>query len=108
MSVEDHTVSFSLELNVREAEERVRKLETILYRSMDIVKRLSGSEDLNALISQAQKAIQIANQLRLALLALQAARMAAGDPLAWAMAGIAVAEVGISIGSEMEMRRPQY
>lgn len=97
MSIEDKTVSFSLELNVKDAEVRARRLETAVYRSLGLVRRLSGSDDLNTLISQAQNAIRIANQLRLALLALQATRMAAGDPLAWAMAGIAVAETVLSV-----------
>ena len=44
----------------------------------------------------------LANRLRLALLALQAARMAAGDPLAWAMAGLAVVEIGADVMMEME------
>jgi len=46
-----------------------------------------------------QRTIMIANRLRLALRALQLARMAAGDPLAWALAGISVAEVAMDVGS---------
>lgn len=69
---------------------------------------MGGSEDLDFLVGQLQKAIRLANQLRLALLALEAARMAAGDPIAWAMAGVAVAEFSVSIASEFEMRSPTY
>lgn len=106
MSFPDEVVSFSLEINVDKAEARVRKLSTLLFRTMGIVAKLSGSEDLDTLMATMQRAIAIANQMRLALLALQAARMAAGDPLAWALAGVAVAEVGVSLVGDMQLRRP--
>lgn len=102
MSIEDYPVSFSLEVNVEGAYEDVRKLQTILFRSLGLVRRLSGSEDLNRLISTMQRTIAIASRLRLALRALQLARMATGDPLAWALAVISVAEVGIDIGTMMD------
>ena len=93
---EDHTVSFSLEVNVEKAYEDVRRLQTALSRSLSFVRRLSGSESLDEMISKCQRAIAIANQLRLALAALQAARLASGDPIAWIMTGIAGAEALIS------------
>lgn len=40
----------------------------------------------------------VVNQLRLAYAALQAARMAAGDPLAWGMAAVAVGGFAVSAG----------
>lgn len=98
MSVEDHTVSFSLELNVAEAERNLRRLQTVLFRSLSLASRLTGDENLRRGIQTVQEMIVMANRLRLALLALQAARMAAGDPLAWAMAGLAVAEFGVAVG----------
>ena len=93
----DEGVSFSLEVNVGPAYEEIRRLETIFYRTLGMVRRFSGNEDLNKCIDNMRKAIAIANQLRLALAALQAARMAAGDPIAWAMAGLSAAEVGVSV-----------
>lgn len=97
MSFQDQTVSFSLEVNVQKAYEEVRELQTVLSRSLALASRLTGSEDLKKSIAVMQRAIAIANQLRLALAALQAARMVAGDPLAWAMAGIAAGEVAVSM-----------
>jgi hypothetical protein len=97
MSRIDEGVSFSLEVNVKEAYEEVRRLQTVLSRSLGLASRLTGSEDLQKSIAVMQRAIAIANQLRLALAALQAARMASGDPLAWVMAGLAVGEVGVSM-----------
>lgn len=93
----DETVSFSLEINVGPAYEEIRRLETVFSRSLGLASRLTGSEDLRQSIAVMQRAIAIANQLRLALAALQAARMAAGDPLAWAMAGVAVAGAAVSV-----------
>ena len=101
MSVEDHTVSFSLEVNVKQAEEDVRRLQMILYRTLGLVRRASGNEDLNSFIASLQETIAWANRLRLALLALQAARMAAGDPLAWATAALAVGEIAMDTVDKM-------
>ena len=101
MSVEDHEVSFSLEVNVEGANTGLRKLYSVVYRTLGLVRRLSGDENLTNAIQMWQRAIAVANRLRLALRALQLARMAAGDPLAWALAGISVAEVAVDIGTEL-------
>lgn len=101
MSVEDHTVSFSLEVNVEKAYQEVRRLQTVFYRTLGLAARLTGDENLLRGIRTMQRAITIANQLRLAYAALQVARMAAGDPLAWAMAGVSVATVVMDIGTEV-------
>ncbi len=108
MSVDDQTVSFSLEVNVEEAYTNIRRLQTALSRSLSLVERLSRGKDLPALIVETQRAIRITNQLRLALAALQALRMAAGDPLAWAMAGVAVAETVADVADELELRSQEY
>lgn len=97
---EDAVVSFSLEVNVKEAYTTIRELQTIFSRTLALIKQATGNEDINALITIIQKAIRITNQLRLALATLQAARMAAGDPIAWAMAGIATVEVGADVMME--------
>lgn len=103
MSIEDHTVSFSLEVNVEPAYENIRKLQTVLSRTLSLVERATGNKNLKEAISQMQKAIMVANQLRLAMAALQAARMMAGDPLAIAMAGVAVAEFAFTMGDSVGM-----
>ena len=90
------------------AEREVRRLETVLYRTLGVLRRLTGSEEISYVIAKMQRAIMIANQLRLAILALQAARMAAGDPVAWALAGVSIAEVGLNVASEFEYRSPSY
>ena len=108
MSVDDTTVSFSLEVNVEQAYQNVRRLQTVLNRSLSTLRRLTRSENLQDFYREAQRAIAIANELRLALASLQALRMAAGDPLAWAMAGVATAQVVISVADELELRSPEY
>lgn len=97
LSVEDHIVSFSLETNIEQAYEDVRELQTVFYRTLSLASRLTGDEDLNRGIRTMQEAIRIANQLRLAYRALQLARLAAGDPLAWGLAAVSVAEVAVSV-----------
>jgi hypothetical protein len=84
LSSEDTTVSFSLEVNVDKAYENLRKAETVLYRTLGLVRRLSGDENLDKAIAKIQEAIALINSLRLAIVAFQAAT----GPLGWALAGI--------------------
>lgn len=91
MSIEQHTVSFSLEVNVEKAYTEVRRLQSVLYGTLALVNRLTGDEDLKESIATMQQAIRVANALRLAYAALTAARVAAGDPIAIAQAGLAIA-----------------
>jgi len=97
LSYGNYPVSFSLELNVHKATEDLRRLQTVLYRTLDIAQRL-GDPNLNRLIRLIQRVITLVNALRLAYKALHLAKMAAGDPLAWAMAGVSVAEFALLLG----------
>ena len=83
----DQTVSFSLEVNVEHAETELRRLQTVLYRSLGLLGRMGLPENINELISYVQRVIAVVNQLRLAVLALQAA----SGPIGWALAGIGLA-----------------
>jgi len=68
---------------------QILQFERALNRSLYIVKRLSGGdENLRRTIDSTQRLVAIVNSLRLAYKALQVARMAAGDPIAWATAAI--------------------
>ncbi len=96
MSVEDHQISFSLEINVQKAVDDLRRVQTILYRTLGLLQRMGLPENIDNAVWKLRTMIRIANQARLALRALQAARMATGDPLAWAMFGLSVAELGFS------------
>jgi len=94
---EDRIVSFSLELNVEPSLVRLRKYQTVLYRTLGLIERLGLNEKLSEQVRQIQQQIAFLNKLRLAYLAVQAARMAAGDPLAWGMAFVAVGEVAMDV-----------
>ena len=87
MSTFDETVSFSLEVNVDKAYESIRRLETVLYRSLSLLKRLSGDENIDRAITHIQELLAYINQLRLAIIALQTA----SGPIGWLLAGIGVA-----------------
>ena len=64
MSIDDQTVSISLELNIPQAYAEVRRLQTVLYRSLSLAARLTGDENLKRGIQTMQRAIMIANRLR--------------------------------------------
>ena len=102
MSAQDHVVSFSLEVNVEEAAIEVRRLQTLLYTTLNVVRRLTGDENLIASIDLMQRAIRVANTLRLAYAALLAARVAAGDPIAIAQAGVTIIGTAITVGDFIE------
>lgn len=74
----------------------------LLSRTLRLVERACGSADFNVYLGAVQKAIMWTNRLRIALALLQLARMRAGDPFAWAMAGIGVAELAADVMMEIE------
>jgi len=94
MSVEDYPVSFSLEVNVEKAYEDIRKLETVLYRALGMLRQMGAGPDLDRMITQIQRAIAMINQLRLTIIALQAA----SGPIGWALAGIGVVSTLVLTG----------
>ena len=94
----DETVSFSLEVNVEQAYTQLRKYQTLLYRSLGLVRRLTGGdENLDRAISLMQRAIAITNQLRLAMIALHAA----SGPVGWGLAAIGIAESALTLNDFM-------
>jgi len=94
MSVEDHRVSFSLEINVEEAYEDLRRIQTALYRTFSILRRMGLPEDISQGIMLVQRLISTLNQLRLTMIALQAA----SGPLGWwlALTGLASTQFAAS------------
>lgn len=90
--------------NIQEVREQVRQLKselgelravtisttTGLNTAVSLLVRLSGDSDISRVMSLMRRSIVVANQLRIALYAVLAARMAAGDPIAWIQAGVAV------------------
>lgn len=87
MTVEDHTVSFSLEVNVQKAYENVRQLQTILYRTFALWRRAGLPEDVDEAISKIQQIISLLNQMRLTAIAAYTAT----GPIGWALALVGAA-----------------
>jgi len=94
LSVEDHTVSFSLEINVEKAYEDIRRVQTALFRTFSILQRMGLPDDVSQGISLIQRLISTLNQLRLTMIALQAA----SGPLGWwlALTGLASTQFAAS------------
>lgn len=107
---EDATVSFSLEINVQKTENQLRKLLTILNRSLALIQKFTGNDNLDAAISKMQQAIAVANALRLAMIS---ANMASG-PIGWALAAVGIIGAGVAASEflagpiEADMRGFEY
>jgi len=63
-------------------------------------------EEAAALVRQVQQITQAFNSARKAILAFQAARMAAGDPIAWAQFGLQAGLFAADVFDMTEARRP--
>ena len=83
-------VSFTLQLTVDNAVTELRRVQTLAFQTLSLFRRMGLPDEMDAAISKLMQVISVINQARLALLAFQASRMAAGDPIAWATAGVAV------------------
>ncbi len=95
---EDHTVSFSLELNVKPVEENIRRLQTVLYRTLSIARALGLPDELNQQVIAIQRLIALLNQLRLAIIAVQAAMLPGAGWIAVLLAATAVGTTAVSVG----------
>jgi len=92
---EDHVVSFSLEINVEEALTNIRQLQTILFRTLGLLQRLGLPEQVSATMDVLRRLITLFNQVRLAIIALEAA----SGPYGWALATLGAATIPISAGN---------
>jgi hypothetical protein len=66
--------------------------------------RMGMPENVKEAMNMMYSVMHVVNSLRAAYLALQAARMAAGDPIAWAQFGAAALATGVGIYAEVERR----
>jgi len=95
----EETVTFNLELDVSQSYDSVRKLETVVYRSIGLIRKVLkqfGLDEETATIDQViykgQKVIMTIRLMHTAMIAL----MGASGPLGWAMAGIGLATATLS------------
>lgn len=82
MSTPEEVVSFSFEINVKEAYRDIRRIQTILYRTISILRRMGLPEDVEKAITLIQRLITLLNQLRLTMIALESAT----GPIGWGLA----------------------
>lgn len=93
---------------LKEAEMRGKRYESLTRRTLSYINRMTGQDSISVLINQTLNLIQISEQAITVLTALQVARMAAGDPLAWFQFGVTTLGLGVSLQNQMAMRRPYY
>lgn len=85
--VRDEDVSFSLEVNVEKALGDLREVQTVLYRTIGLLRQLGLPKEVDAVIRKTQQLIAITNALRLALIGLY---MSSG-PVGWVLGAIGLA-----------------
>lgn len=86
--IEDHTVSFSLEVNVEKAYTEIRRVQALLYRTLGLLQRMGGGdEDIMRVIAKLQRLIAIMNMVRLTAIAMHTAM----GPVGWGLAAVGLA-----------------
>lgn len=96
--VKDYEVSFSLEINVEEALTEIRKVQTLLYRTLGLLRRFGLPEDISEGVAFVQRLIAALNALRLSLIALQAA----AGPVGWALAIVGIVGTAVTFADTIE------
>jgi len=90
----EETVTFNLELNVEQAISQIRRMETLLFRTLALINRLGLPEDISRAISVVQRLIMTVRMLHTAILAFEAAT----GPIGWALAGVGFISSMVSLG----------
>lgn len=91
----EETVTFNLELNVESAISSVRRLETLLFRTLGLLRRLGLPEDIEAAIVKLQRLVMVIRMAHTAIIAFQAA----SGPIGWALALVGLAAAAASTAS---------
>jgi len=94
LTVNDEQVSFSMEINVDQACEDIRRVQTVIYRTLGLMRRMGLPENIDIAINKIQKMIAVLNMVRLAMIALYAA----SGPIGWALALIGVVGTAVTAG----------
>lgn len=77
-------------MDMTQATAELTKYMTTLNACLSLARRMGLGEDIEDGIMAIQRMISMLYMLKAAYLAVAAARLAAGDPLAWIQAGVAV------------------
>ena len=94
MSVEEHVISFSLEVNVDDLYQNIRRVQALIFRTISLLRRMGLPEEVDAAIVKLQRLITILNMARLTIIAYQAA----SGPIGWAMFAVGAAATIASAG----------
>lgn len=90
-------VKIEVEVDLKKFNLELQQLLIVFSGVLSLIRKMGLPEDVNEFVFAIQKMISMIYTLQAAILALQAARAAGGDPIAMAQFGIAVAAtVGIS------------
>ncbi len=106
MSIEQVIFDLTVEVNEKTYND-LRRLETTLYRAMGLLRRISGSENVDDTITKIMALIRVIHAAQLAYSALLAVRAAAGDPLAWAGLGISATSLAVTFSDTFAMAEVQ-
>lgn len=98
---EEHSVIVNLELNVNAALDNARRIETLMYHCLSLANRLGLPENIRNAITMVERWTMAVRLATTASALLQAARMAAGDPLAWGFAIVGTASAAVYMGDLM-------
>lgn len=90
----EETVTFNLELNVEQTLGQVRQLETLLYRSLSLMRRLGLPEEVSQAIYVIQRLVMSIRLLHTAMIMLESA----SGPIGWGLALISAATAAVSLG----------
>lgn len=94
MSCEGGEVKFDVTLDTTKATAELYRVQQLLQRSLTLISRLTGNEEIDGAIMKIQRMIGVLNMLRLTMIALHAA----SGPVGWALAAIGVIGAGLSAG----------
>jgi len=86
----EETVTFNLEINLEPTYAEIKKFETVLMRSLSLLRRMTGSKDVATAINAIQRLITIIRMLQVTMLAFQAAT----GPLGWAYLTVTAISTG--------------
>jgi len=90
---EQYLVTFNLELNVEQAYAEIRKLQTLLFRVLGLLRRLGLPEEIDRALAIIQRTIMAARLLYTSLLTLESA----SGPMGWALAIVGVTSAAVSV-----------
>lgn len=87
-----------VQVNLKDLEHQLLRTQTVFLQYVYLLRRTGLPENADQAITKLTQVIRIMMQARMALLAFQAARMAAGDPLAWLTFGATAAGFAFDAG----------